>query len=431
MVQLKKYKSDRFFVGRVKDPVTGKIKEIKRIITVTANSKREADILIAKEKLRIKEEFTRNRDSSLSSIVTMNDLYVKYHSDLMFKPTSLSTDQNIWEPLNPRTDNVGLKSYWGNKKIVDVTAEQVREYLEEVQRKGWGEVKIHNAFRALRKYLRYAVEQGVIPSDPLVKLKRASFFKAPEPKKTISGEELIQNIKKFYSKIFKQKDTSAVLELKVKLLLTADGALRSAELFGLTTDAIDLDEGYINIEQNCYKISKREAEEFGVNAIGVTSTKTKGSTRKLPLSKITVEYLRKYLADCENYIEKNNLSNTHRYLFFSRRNLPDRTQYNKVRKKGCKVYDVLPEDKDNLNGSLRRWCRKLNIPVFSAHKIRKWSNTVRLNNDVPEQYSKYVLGHSMAKVDAVYVLGNLYGGAKKYHGCFEEALNCAIKTTTH
>ena len=49
------------------------------------------------------------------------------------------------------------------------------------------------------------------------------------------------------------------LELKVQILLSLDGCLRPTELYALTWNDIDLDEGSMMIEKDITVISKKDA----------------------------------------------------------------------------------------------------------------------------------------------------------------------------
>ena len=83
-----------------------------------------------------------------------------------------------------------------------------------------------------------------------------------------------------------------------------DGCLRPTELYALTWNDIDLEEGSMMIEKDITVISKKDAEELGVDRITIGETKTNGSVRKIPLSKRTIEALTAFKQESENYLEK-------------------------------------------------------------------------------------------------------------------------------
>lgn len=296
------------------------------------------------------------------------------------------------------------------------------EFLEAKENDGWGKSSIHNAYKTMNKYLNFAVDQEFIEKNPLGRLKFNSCSKQPKPKKHDGLETVIEN---FYNRIFKFGNTPTTVKFKVMLLLCADGCLRRTELMGLTVDKINLVDGYMEVEQNLYQLTRKEAIKIKVNRKGYTTTKTESSTRKLPLSAVTVQYLELYLSQCEKYLAKNRLTNKNKYLFYSTRNIPNRKR-NGERLKDAPLVDVKVSDMSMLNSSLRRYCIEFGYKPFTSHKIRKWSYTERLNLDVQIEYADYVLGHSMGKSDSVYVLSNLYRGAKKQHFKWEDYLNSVI-----
>lgn len=407
---LKKYKK-RVSLGYKKNVVTGKAEQIRPMIIVYADNDNEADKLIEKEANRLRELFFSTDNVKIDTMEELVEYYYKIKDEL--KPTTISNDFNIWESLKP---------YFGSQKPSEISHVKFLDFLEAKAKEGWGKATIHNAYKTMNKYLNFAVAQEFIEKNPLGRLKFNSCSKQPKPKRI---EGLETTIEQFYKKVFELKNTPTNIKFKVMLLLCADGCLRRTELLGLTIDKINLADGYIEVDKNLYQLTRKEAIKVKVDRKGYTTTKTESSTRKLPLSSETVRFLKLYLSKCKEYLHKNRLTNSKQYLFFSTRNIPNRMRNGK-RLIDAPIYDVKASDMSMLNSSLRRLCLRFGYEPFTSHKIRKWSYTERLNLDIQIEYADYVLGHSMGKSDSVYVLSNLYRGAKKQHYKWENYLVSVI-----
>lgn len=407
---LKKY-TKRVSLGYKKNVLTGKTEQSRTTVIVYADNDNEATELIQKEEKRLRNLFCSSDNVKIDTMEELVAYYYKIKDEL--KPTTINNDFNIWECLKP---------YFGSQRLSEVSPVKLLDFLEAKEKEGWGKATIHNAYKTMNKYLNFAVTQEFIEKNPLGRLKFNSCSKQPKAKK-IEGLEL--TIEQFYKKVFELKNTPTNVKFKVMLLLCADGCLRRAELLGLTIDKVNLVDGYIEVEQNMYQLTRKEAIRVNVSRKGYTTTKTESSMRKLPLSAITVKYLNLYMEQCEEYLQKNRLRNTRKYLFFTTRNIPDRMRNGK-RLADAPVYDVNASDSSVFNSSLRRLCLRFGYEPFTGHKIRKWSYTERLNLDIQIEYADYVLGHSMGKNDSVYVLSNLYRGTKKQHYKWENYLVSVI-----
>ena len=398
----------RVSLGYKKDVLTGKMVQVRTSVTVWAENDDEAVVLIENERERLRKLLLPVDNVTVETMDDLVEYYYKIKDWL--KPTTVSNDFNIWE---------SLRHYFGSMKITEINHIKLLNFLEAKENESWGKSSIHNAYKTLNKYMNFAVAQEFIDKNPLGRLKFNSCSKQPKPKKLDGMESVIEN---FYRNVFRLKNTPTAVKFKVMLLLSADGCLRKTELMGLTTDKINLTDGYIEVDKNLYQLTRKEAIKVNVDRKGYTTTKTEGSTRKLPLSGITIKYLELYLSNCEAYLEKNRLTNNNKYLFYSTRNIPYRKSNGK-RYNDAPFFDVKASDMSMFNLSLRRYCIVFGYKPFTSHKIRKWSYTERLNLDIQIEYANYVLGHSMGKSDSVYVLSNLYRGAKKQHFKWEKYLN--------
>ena len=404
-------KSERVNLGYVYDFESGKKKQIKKTIKVVGRSECEVEALFQREK----ELLIYAYRSNTVKIERFGEL-VRYYYEINngLKPKTLTTDLYLW--------NIA-KVNFENKKVKDITPDFLMEYFKFVERK-YSRTTVHDIYIMLNKFLNFAYDEDFILKNPLKRLKRSKYAKRPVVFQNISFK-YFDVINKFFWLAFNEGDAFSV-KLKVMLLLSADGCLREAELFGLKRERINLDEGYIEVFENMYRLTKKQSECLSLPIVGFTDVKTNSSIRKMPLSKITIEYLRRYFAECDAYLKKYNLINPNGFLFFQRRNIPDRYANFGRRKENAPIFPVRPAHISQYNTNIRRLCIKYGLEIFTSHKIRKWAFTLRYNSECTEQYCKYILGHSINKCDATYLLG-MYMSAKRQHHKWESILNSVIK----
>ena len=403
----------------------GKRCQKKKTIKVFANSKREADIKLDLLAATEKANFAQSTSKTVTAVNTMNDLVEFYDKRILRKVTTRSADMHLW---NPKTPALGLKSFWGTKKLSSITEEMFQKFIDECKECGWSHNKIHRIYQFFAKHFALAQRKKIITNNPFPSFVGEECAKVPEVRK-IDGEAMKKNISKFFSKIFREKDVYSTVRFKSMLLLCADGALREAELFGLSPQSIELDKKILHITRNYFQVDKRSAESLSVQHCGFSTPKTKGSARRLPISAITARYVRLYLEMSRKYCVDNNLTNVDGFLYFAVRNLPDRASYNKYRVSTAPMVNVLPPTKRAFNSAIARWCKRYGIESFTSHKIRKWTNDIRRNDlSISKEERDYVLGHSEKYVDATYNLTDLYQRVTNSHEKWEVYLNNIIGT---
>lgn len=405
-------KSERINLGYAYDFETGKKKQIKRTVTVTGRTEYEAEVMFQREK-ELLEYTYRSNIVNIATFGELREYYYEVNNGL--KPKSLATDLYLWSVA---------KINFENKPLKEITPDFLMSYFKFIERKYSG-TTLHDIYTMLNKFLNFAADEDVILKNPLKRLKRSKYAKRPTVFDNLTFK-YIDVINKFFWLAFNEEDKAFSVKMKVMLLLSADCCLREAELFGLKWDRINLNEGYVEIFENMYRLTKKQSERLALPIVGFTDVKTNSSIRKVPLSAITVKYLRAYKSECAEYLKRYNLANKEGLLFFSRRNIPDRYPNFGRRKENAPIFYVLPAHISQYNTNLRRLCLKYGLKVFTSHKIRKWAFTLRYNSECTEQYCKYILGHSLNKCDATYLLG-MYTAAKRQHFKWERILNNVIK----
>ena len=211
------------------------------------------------------------------------------------------------------------------------------------------------------------------------------------------------------------------LELKLQIMLSLDGSLRPIELYALTWDDIDLDEGSMTIERDISVITKNQAKKFDVDRMTIGDTKTNGSVQKVPLSKRTLSLLTEFKADCEKFLQKHKIENPDGIMFFQRRNID---------KIGKVIYAYGSGLRNRLSDLMKCLFPGKNDCSISPYSLRKLSDTERKNAaGIPYRVSEYLMGHNGNGLDLRYVK-NYYPLAKECLPVWEKILDGIIENKT-
>ena len=403
--------SKRVYVGQQYDYVTGKKKDYRPTIKVLARTQKEADFLIEQERRKLVETFNAS-----GKLMTLNQLRVEYYTIKDgLKATTKSTDLQSYEVIEP---------HFGNVRLIDLKTDDFRLFFDSLKSRGRSLSYQHNTYKVVNKYLNFAVKQGHINYNPLLRLSDAAYAKAPEPK---VDPTLVAKISNFFQKLFvaKTNDTFQDVKFKAMVLLAADGCLRRGELMALRWQKIHLEEGWMMVDERVYEISKRIAKIIGSETRDFDTPKTKGSIRKLPLSAVTCHWLNEYKKLSEQYLKENRLNNPEEYVFFSHSNLPNRSKHNKKRVANAPYIDVKLISVQSYRNLITSYRKQYDVEHFTTHDIRKVFYTLRINEGCHDKYNDYVLGHSLKASDVPYTL-SVFGLAQKNHLMFESALNNII-----
>lgn len=401
----------RASLGYQTDPLTGKSKQIKKVLSVEGKNKKDAELKFLLEVEKQKAELKRG-----SAIVTYRNLVSEYYRiNNALKPRTMATDYQILNIINPT---------FASRKIADIQPDLVFDFLREAEKKGYSDSMLFNIYKTLNKHMNFAADNDIIEYNPLRKLKKTKYAQQPGP---VTSSDTFDYVTEFFLRAFNDDSGKVTLKHKVMLLLIADGCLRTAELFGIVKNKINFDDKWVDISQNFYHLSKKEAKLIDCDQEGYTTTKTRGSTRRIPLSNITIEYIKRYIEECDSYLEKNRLLNSKGLLFYQVRNIPDRTRNHGPRKADAPLHEVKSSQGSLLNQMLRRMCLEYSLPIITAHEIRKWAFTYRFNLECDDKYCKYILGHGENRCDSTYLL-TMFKLAKKQHVIWENDFNKIVLT---
>jgi integrase len=395
--------SYRLSLGYQKNPRTGNRKQIKEVATVQADNKEEALALLILEKKRRVADL-KNAKSS----ITMAECIERYYAaKKSLSPNSKSKDLFYKRKINKR---------FGNEFMQAITSKDLLEFLAALEEDGYKQTTLRNFRSALRKYFNFAARQKFIQDNPIIQLADYDVGKGDNPRKNQS-ETVSESVKTVIRYIFKHKHIrSFSLELKVQILLSLDGCLRPTELYGLVWDNVNLEEGYMWIKQDLSVLTEKDAKELNLPRVSLNKTKTGGSERKLPLSKITIDYLKQYKEEAYNFLKNKGTKNSNNFLFFQRRNL----------KKGK---DVNVASGTGLRTRLYKVSKYLQVKdKISPYDLRRLARTERENElDLRDRVNKYVIGHvkDNTTADPRYIT-TMYKAARTQHPLWEKLLNAII-----
>lgn len=205
------------------------------------------------------------------------------------------------------------------------------------------------------------------------------------------------------------------LEHRVQILLTLDGNLRPAELYGLTWNDIDLTEASMEINKDFSSFTTKQAEKANLPRTVIDDTKTRGSHRLLPLSSITVKLLISYKKECDAFLKRTGAKNPGKYLFFQRREV----------KSGMVVKYA---SGNTLRTKLYKVSKYLQVKTISPYDLRRLARTERENElELKDRVNKYVIGHVKDNETAApRYITTMYIAAKKSHPLWEKILMSII-----
>ena len=302
--------------------------------------------------------------------------------------------------------------------IYTIEGNDIKQFLRDLRdENGYSEETLRDFRRLLNDYFEYAEINKYIRENPMKELKKFEIGKRVNLRRN-RGNEAPADIKKVIRFIMNHKTgRSFSLELKVQILLTLDGCLRPTELYALTWNDIDLDEGSMMIEKDITVISRKDAEELGVDRITIGETKTNGSVRKIPLSKRTIEALTAFKQESEKYLEKQKYINQENILFFQRRNVENN--------------QVISAYGDGMRTRLRKISNYLLLEKsVCPYSLRKLGDTERKNSaKIPPRVSDYIMGHNGNPLDLRYV-SDYYPLAKEAMPAWEKILDKIIGSET-
>jgi integrase len=215
------------------------------------------------------------------AVAKMEELRRKSDAGTPITPNHLTVGKYLREWLDqivaPRVRPATLRAYTynvdkflepdlGSTRLGSLTAREVRQYLDQLKRRGVGVRTIRYTHATLRAALEDAMREELIEKN-VAKLVRPPTAPKSEPQ-PLSVEEL--------KDVFKANRDDRLFALLVVIALLG---LRRSEVLGLTWDDVDLEAGTLTVRRGLHRISGQ---------LITMDTKTARSKRTVPLPRLVV-----------------------------------------------------------------------------------------------------------------------------------------------
>lgn len=287
-----------------------------------------------------------------------------------------------------------LKPYFGNMRIKNITALDVRQWLNSLKRAdGKGELSENSKgvfFRTLSSMFGVAVRWEILDDNPCRRV--------TTPRSKQSGVKALQldDFKKLLERLDSYDDPRAVL-LVYTFILTG---IREGEAAGLRWGDINYKNKSLHIEREVIYIPKKGAR--------VTPPKSANSIRDVYISDLLCEKLKAYKTIQDKDIEdRGDLYNNEDYIF---------TQF-----------DGSPIHASSIRKAVKRVFKYCDIPYVTVHGLRHTYASLLIANGTDPRTAADQLGHSTpsitmnvyanpqneAKRRAADLIGNIAKTAKK------------------
>jgi integrase len=251
----------------------------------------------------------------------------------------------------------------GRKKLVQLTARDLRLYFEGLRRRGVGARTVKYVHTTLRAALQDAVREEILDRNV------AALVQVPAPPRTEREPLSVEEVRSFLKA---SRDDRHYAMFVIFAVL----GMRRSEVLGLRWEDMDLTEGFLQVRRGLQRIG---------GALQVLPTKTVRSRRTIPLPSFVTRVLTTHLASQE--VERRQLAERWPdlgYVFAT----PIGT----------------PIDPRNCTRVVQNACRKAGVRVVRLHDFRHGCVSVLLNLGVPPRTAMDIVGHSTIEMTM-----NVYG----------------------
>jgi integrase len=251
----------------------------------------------------------------------------------------------------------------GRKKVVHLTARELRLYFDSLRQRGVGARTIKYVHSTLRAALEDAVREEIIEKNV------AKLVRVPSPPKT---ERVPLSVEEVRTLLKSARDDRLYPMFVVFALL----GMRRSEVLGLRWEDVDLDEGFLQVRRGLQRIDGQ---------LQVLPTKTARSRRTIPLPAFVVAVLRAHRTAQEE--ERQQLADrwpSSGYVFTT----PIGT----------------PIDPRNCTRVVQQACKSAGVRVVRLHDFRHGCVSVLLGLGVPPRTAMDIAGHSTIEMTM-----NVYG----------------------
>lgn len=267
------------------DKVTGK-----RVETSRQGFKKKRDAERAYQQLKI--DFANGEYGKNKNVITFDELFNDWFNSIYKKDVSENTALSLMNAYNYR-----LKSEIGSVKLDKLNSFYLQKIINTLPTASKSTFSLY--YKVLRLPLKYAFKIGLIEQDIIERIVLPKFKSTSKQENFLTKEELQETLaaaKKFDTRIY-----------TVFRILAFTG-MRGGELFALTWDDIDLDNGIINV-------SKTTSYNIETNTIVVKSPKTKTSNRTISIDPTTVQAIKDWKKIRMEQLLKTGIRENKEYLF--------------------------------------------------------------------------------------------------------------------
>lgn len=264
------------------------------------------------------------------------------------KPTTVANYKNHIKPSLEFFNKAYLTSI--STLMVDKFLKWLRTEYKSQYGKPVSEKTVKHFYVAFNNVLKYAKKLGFINELP-----------TKDTETPVVHKKQVVAMSKQEAQVFLQALSGADLEFQAKMNILLTSGLRRGEVLGLQWKDIDFMRGTAHIERNIVRTS-------GATEI-VTTPKTEGSVRDIPISGVALGMLARL----------------------------------RTRSKSEWVFEY--RKPDSLTTKLKRFMKANGLPEYSPHDLRHTCATMLNANNVDIKTIQLLLGHSDASTTLNYYIG--------------------------
>jgi integrase len=275
--------------------------------------------------------------------ITLNDFWDR-HFESTVLPMFKHSTQDLYRILATRH----ILPAFGVLRLDEIPPVQVQRFIQQKQAQGYSPQTLAHLRNLLSKFFRTGIRWGWIETNPAQGVELPPMERRRTPRVLALGEiqRLARNLTDPGRTIF---------------LVAVLTGLRVGELLALRVEDVDLARATLSVRQSVYNNH-------------VSTPKTRGSERKLPIPTLLGKAIRQWLRVRPN---------TSEWLFPSKARTP-------LNNRNVLYRHIWPA------------CDRLEIPRFRWHALRHTFSTYQGNEGVPMPVLQSLLGHSHADTTMLY-----------------------------
>jgi len=304
-----------------------------------------------------RDEYMFNIKSGLNASyekLTFTSAYKQWFENV-HKPTLALSSIQRYECDNKRI----YATTFAHIRLIDIKALHIQQSYNEHLNAGHSTTIVRNMGKLLSPFFKYAVKTDMIVKNPMLAVVSPKERKIEEEKKIVDKSDM--------QKVMTYAQTHPSMFIFVFLAFTG---LRQGEALALTYNDIDVTTGVVRVNK-----SVRYMMIGGAYTPIVSSTKTTGSTREVPL----LENLRNALA---NYIETEKSKHAAIGLPFDNNSIVFSSD-------ACGYIEA-----NNLRVRFQRLLKRLGIELINIHALRHTFCSRLAENGVNIKTASELMGHS-------------------------------------